>query len=498
MSVAWRQRGPVALAIAAVAFGCVLRWWRLPERSLWYDEGYTAWVASMPVGRVVDAIRVDTAPPLYYVMLRGWVLMAGAGDGALRVPSAACSTLALGVMVAVVRRLFANPWARTVAVALVACSFLQVAYAHEARFYAMIGLAGAADFYLVLRACGDERRSAGWLLPTAIVAAASLWLNNIMLVYLGGLGVAWMVVPGRRPTRGRLADAAAVMIVAALAFAPWVPSLLGQMRAIQTDFWSHQPSASDLADVLSSVSGVIGPWGKAAAVGLAAGAACAARRRWRLVASLAAFGLLPVLLTFAYSQFRTSIFMERAFIVSSLTVPLLAAVPLEATAGRPGRTRVLAAVGVGVVLGGSVFAAVLNRYRTADHEEDWRRACRYAAAEAGPGALVVFNGNEGELLYDHYARQGDYTPSPDLTGTPADYFALRPPRTMRRVRTDDDVSRLRTMLSAAPRAVVFVAAHTEYADPGGRTLSLLRRALRQTDEKRFPAVTVYRFEPVRR
>ena len=313
--------GPVALMVVAVTFGCVLRWWRLSARSLWFDEGYTAWVVSLPAGRIIDAIRVDTAPPLYYLLLRGWVRLFGTGEAALRVPSAMCATAALGVMAAVVRRLFADRWARAVAVALVACSFMQVVYAHEARFYSLVGLLGAVDLYVVIRACDGERRSVGWLAAAGVAAAVSLWLNNIMLVYLPCLGLAWTAMPGRRPLGGRSVDVTVAATAAGMMFAPWVPSLLGQMQAVGANFWSHPPSATDLTNVLSSVAGVTGPVGQCAAVALLIAAVTTlVNGRWRRFTALAAYGLLPVLLTFVYSQVRTSIFMDRAFIVSSLTV----------------------------------------------------------------------------------------------------------------------------------------------------------------------------------
>ena len=195
-----RRWGPAVVIAAAVAYGVALRWWHLGAASLWFDEGYTAWVVSLSPGQVVAAIRVDTAPPLYYLLLRAWVALAGTTEAATRAPSAACATAALGVMAAVAWRLFRDPWARATAVAVVACSFMQVAYAHEVRFYALMSLAGAVDLYLAIRCC--EARSWRWVAAAAVAWAASLWLNNVMAIYLAWLAVAWLALPGGRSVRG--------------------------------------------------------------------------------------------------------------------------------------------------------------------------------------------------------------------------------------------------------------------------------------------------------
>ena len=482
------RRAATIVAVIAVVIGLGLRWWGLGTKSLWFDEGYTAWVVSLPPGPLVRAVRVDTAPPLYYLVLHGWTRLAGESEAALRAPSAMATTAALVVVWLIVRRLFHDPVARAVGIALVAGSCLQVAYSHEARFYAAVGLMGAVDVYVMLRATAPRGRPVGWLAAAAAAWAVSLWLNNVSMVYLGCLSLAWLVAPGDRPWRGRCVDLVGVAVVAAAAFAPWVPSLLGQMRAVQASFWASPPTGRDLWLVFWRVGGAGGDGGGVVvAIGVIAGLAAGWRLR-RVVALLAVVGLMPIALVFAYSCFRRSIFIDRAFIVSSLFVPLLAAAAVEAA----GRSLRWAAVTLGaVLLAVSINAAMVDRYRTPDHEEDWRDACRYAAA--GPAGLVVCDAPEGEVLFDYYARGRRFGPAAGVTGTPGDFYAADPPRTLRRVRSDADLADLRRQLVATPGPVVLVASHTLFADPDGRTLAALRADRRLVDRQTFAGVTVYWF-----
>ena len=136
----------VAAVLACVA-GIVLRWYRLGWQSLWFDEGYSVWVGSLSPREIVQAIRVDTAPPLYYLLLHGWAKVAGHSEAGLRSLSALAGTASLLVGVLVARRLFHRPVARLVAVIAIASSSMQVGYAHEVRFYELMGLAGIVSFY---------------------------------------------------------------------------------------------------------------------------------------------------------------------------------------------------------------------------------------------------------------------------------------------------------------------------------------------------------------
>ena len=161
---------------AAVVLGVWLRWHDLSAHGLWFDEGYTAWVVSLPVGQLIRAVRADTAPPLYYLLLRAWAAVFGHSEAALRAMSATAATVGLVAFLPVVRRLLADPWARAGAVALYAASYMQAAYAHECRFYAGMSMLGVVDLYLVLLAC--ERATVGRLAGVAAAWTLSLYTEQ--------------------------------------------------------------------------------------------------------------------------------------------------------------------------------------------------------------------------------------------------------------------------------------------------------------------------------
>jgi mannosyltransferase len=488
-----RWTGAGVITAVSIVGGIVLRWLQLGTNSLWFDEGYTAWVVSHPFGEIVRLIRADTAPPGHYLLLRVWVLLFGSSEAALRSMSALASSVALIVFWVVARRVLVRPPAVAVAVAVFAFGYMQAGYAHEARFYALMSLLGVVDFYLVLLLC--DRSTPARLAATAACWTVSLYLNNVMAIYLAFLGIAWMVAPGARAVAGRLVDAAITSVVAAAGFAAWVPALLAQARAVRGNFWLARPTGWLLARGIAVYSGVNersfdrvdlpGFWrvGRAfdwlqlnycyvvlGAVLAGAVFVVSRTRRWRWPVALALLAAGPAVLVFVYSLGGQSIFMDRAFMGGSFALPLLIALPVTVRQTAISRRVVWGSIGI---LGVMIVPATISQ-RRGERAEDWRAASAAARPVPGRRQLTVFCANEGELLYDYYVRGGRYEPAGDLTGTPSDYFAVDPPHTMRRVLSGADLDGLRARLAIGGfDDVVLVHSHTGFADAGERTRAVL-------------------------
>ena len=56
---------------------------------LWYDEAFSAWLAALPLNRLLEATLNDVHPPFYYVLLWGINRIWGNAEIVLRLPSVA-------------------------------------------------------------------------------------------------------------------------------------------------------------------------------------------------------------------------------------------------------------------------------------------------------------------------------------------------------------------------------------------------------------------------
>ena len=77
----WRAASVAPLALAAVVSVVVIAW---PRPALWLDEAQSVAIAHRSLPGIVDALRADGAPPIYYVVLHVWMSVFGTGDTAVR------------------------------------------------------------------------------------------------------------------------------------------------------------------------------------------------------------------------------------------------------------------------------------------------------------------------------------------------------------------------------------------------------------------------------
>src|SRR4051794_24532577 len=121
--------------VVAVAAGVALRAWSSSD--LWLDEALSVNIARLPLGDMVDALRRDGHPPLYYLLLHAWSAAFGHGDEAVRSLSGVCSVATLPLLWLAARR-YAGRDAALAALVLLATNPFAIRYATEARMYALV------------------------------------------------------------------------------------------------------------------------------------------------------------------------------------------------------------------------------------------------------------------------------------------------------------------------------------------------------------------------
>jgi hypothetical protein len=104
---------------------------------LWLDEALSANIAALPVGDMLDALRRDGHPPLFYLLASVWTGAFGDGDVAVRSLSAVFGIATLPLVWAAGRRL-GGPTCALAATVLYATSPFAIRYATEARMYALV------------------------------------------------------------------------------------------------------------------------------------------------------------------------------------------------------------------------------------------------------------------------------------------------------------------------------------------------------------------------
>lgn len=213
------------LALTAIAYPVL-------QRDLWTDEAFSAsYTQHSSVGALLDDVRKnEETPPGYFLALWLWSRLAGQGELALRAFSLLCGLVAAGLFAELARRWLA-PAAAAVAAAVFALSPVLARYLVEVRGYTLLLLLALLCIVAFERLYREPTRTAA--LAAYTLAAAALFLTT----YFGAAlilahNLIWLAMLLRRPDGWprRLIGWCAAQIGIALLIAPWLPSLLYQIK----------------------------------------------------------------------------------------------------------------------------------------------------------------------------------------------------------------------------------------------------------------------------
>ncbi len=155
----------VALALVCLAASVVLKAVVDARGPLWLDEAWTGAVAAAhPFSAFARQAWLDVNPPLYFVLMHGWVKLAGLSAIALRTPSLVAALLAPAAAALIRTPGLSGPERLTWA-AVVALWSQAVLFAQEARAYSLLILLAVLQLIALVRLLRrpDRTRAALWV-----------------------------------------------------------------------------------------------------------------------------------------------------------------------------------------------------------------------------------------------------------------------------------------------------------------------------------------------
>ena len=245
--------GPLVSKLAGATMvlsglAAVIGRWFVPS-ALWLDEALSVNISSLPIREIGPALRQDGHPPLYYVLLHGWMELFGTGDAAVRSLSAICSIMAIPLAWRLGTRL-GGKWVGWLVGWLTAVSPYLYRYGGETRMYSLVVV---LVFGLGL-GLESARRSDSLTGPAvvALCTGALLWTHYWAIWLLASVGlvlVGDLVRRSRshRPTRPNVMAIIAVFL-GGLTFLPWIPAMLYQAARTGTP-WADTARPTNIAVV---------------------------------------------------------------------------------------------------------------------------------------------------------------------------------------------------------------------------------------------------------
>jgi uncharacterized membrane protein len=202
-------------------------------QSVWFDEAYSIMLAKQPAAQLVHLTSVDTHPPFFYLLLKGWASIFGWSEATLRSLSVLSVALAVFVAGLTARRMFSARIA-VLALPFIALAPFLMRYGFEIRMYAFASLVGILATYVLVRAIQTKAGRDQWLLYG--IYAALVALGMYTLYYLAVLWIAhalwmiWRAVKQKQPLKKWIREPwAAAYGIAILLFLPWLPAFVSQL-----------------------------------------------------------------------------------------------------------------------------------------------------------------------------------------------------------------------------------------------------------------------------
>jgi hypothetical protein len=226
------SRADVLIVAAATLAALVLRGLLAARSGLWRDEAQFLFVAGAPsMTEMLDFVRWhEWHPPLFYVLMRGWLGLTGPSRTAALALPVLFGVLLVPAVYLVGARLFLRQ-AGVLAAVLAAVAPWSALYSAEVRPYSLLPLLVLLASYFLWRGLRD-----GGLRPWLGYGVATL---GMLLTHHWSwliLGAEWVVVglflaaPGGRPARQVLRNWLLAQCGVLLSYGPWYSTLLYQAQ----------------------------------------------------------------------------------------------------------------------------------------------------------------------------------------------------------------------------------------------------------------------------
>jgi len=430
--------------LVLVAFG--LRVWRLDAQPLHGDEAFSVLFSARDLSKMLQSmLTTEPNPPLYWLVLRAWMALAGQSEFSVRFLSVLFSTAMIPLLVQFGRRLFG--WRAGWLTALLgAINPFYLWYAQETRMYAMVAALALTSLVLFLAFIAPTRAARKPALGLVVTTTLALYTHYFAALIWLVENIIFLLTPGWRKVFKTWLRAQGAI---AWLFAPWLafaaPSLLEHEKA-----WLSSLSLGEMVERAVEAYSLGPTVPQAMLQPLAAGFLLIAAlglvvSLWRKRHSGIATGLIlfiPLLIVYLISL-RRPVFHERYLIVIVPAYLVLLGQGIAALLWRlPGSGRTGSQIHFPAwspALG--IFALAFLSFGSAQgiyhyhydpafaKSSNWRGLARALRDQAGPSDLIIENFPDPTLPYylgesDRFIVLPEHTPVDPLAESAALRTAL--------------------------------------------------------------------------
>lgn len=223
------------------------------NQSLWLDEAINVNnAAALDLKSLVLNYSLgDFHPPLYHILLRGWILLFGSSEIAVRIPSIIFGVITVYLTYLIGKKLFEEKTA-LIGATLAATAPLHIYYSQEARMYALAAATATASVYFFISLLKKDTLGS-WL---GFVISTTLMLYSDYLPYfLIPIYIIYLVVERKIVGKATLRAFIPAFLAIFLFLIPWLVILPKQIVgglsvAAATPAWAQVVGQKEIKNLL--------------------------------------------------------------------------------------------------------------------------------------------------------------------------------------------------------------------------------------------------------
>jgi hypothetical protein len=245
----------ILFCLFAIGLYAGLRVWNFAGNDLWSDEVFSVFTARLDWTAMFAALIKDAVhPPLFYILLKSWILLGGESVAWLRLFPVIVSILTLLPLYLLCRQLNLTLFESSIAVVLIAVNGFFLDYAFDLRMYGLVQLLTLSSLWLFAEFNRSSAKSQNTLIALSAV--------NSLLVFTHYFG--WLIISlecfyliARR--RNRLKEFLFGVLPIVLLFLPWaltVVRAIGQRENFENLDWLTRPGFRELIWFYATLNGI--------------------------------------------------------------------------------------------------------------------------------------------------------------------------------------------------------------------------------------------------
>ncbi len=294
-------------------------------QSLWRDEAFSVVLSNLPLSQIISVTINDFNPPLYYLILAGWMQVVGSSEIAVRLLSIIFFVFTGVCVFFIAKKLYSRRVGIFAALFVLGNPFFFY-YAFEVRMYTLLSFLVSLSFYFLF--------SKKWAL-FVLVALLGLYTHNFMVIALIVELIAAFIYWNNFSKH--LKPLVLSLFTISIGYIPWLVIVLRQVSEVSSQFWIEKTTWGHMFTFFGELilDGAVTSFDVRFIIGFGFWVALLVIlyrffvlkiERDRTFLSLAFFTILPVLLTYAISQVATPLFVPRYLIFVVIPFSLLLAV----------------------------------------------------------------------------------------------------------------------------------------------------------------------------